>query len=92
VAEIEVNLDGLPKKAKEMRVREYRIDGEHANPFMVWKKMGSPVDLTAEQRAELEKAGQLAELEGPRKLSMEKGEAKVQVRLPRQGVALLVIE
>jgi xylan 1,4-beta-xylosidase len=47
---------------------------------------------TAEQYAELEKAGQLTALGAPEKISVQNGHATIQLKLPRQAVALLVLE
>jgi xylan 1,4-beta-xylosidase len=53
--------------------------------------MGSPLNPTAEQHAQLEKAGQLAELEAPKTVAVDKGQAQVRMNLPRQAVSLLVV-
>jgi xylan 1,4-beta-xylosidase len=54
--------------------------------------MGSPLPLTAQQFSELEKAGQLAELETPKKLTVKDHGVNLSFELPRQGVSLLVLE
>jgi xylan 1,4-beta-xylosidase len=84
--EIEINIEGLSKAA--VTITEYRIDNEHSNSYEVWKKMGSPQNPTAEQIAELEKAGQLQMMNKPMKLS-SKGKIVMAIGLPRQGVSLL---
>lgn len=84
---VAVQLTGIPKK--RVQLRHYRIDSQHSNAYEVWKKMGSPQNPTAEQVAQLEKAGQLALLEPPRTLRSKGGTATVQMALPRQGVSLL---
>ena len=71
-------------------VEHFRIDQEHSNAFTVWKKMGSPQQPTAEQYAELEKAGRLAELEPSKTVQAENGRINVALNLPRQAVSLLV--
>jgi len=82
-----VKLKGLP--SKELTLNHYRIDNEHSNSYEVWKKMGSPQNPTEAQIAELEKAGQLALLEQPSKLTVKNGSAELNMVLPRQGVSLL---
>jgi xylan 1,4-beta-xylosidase len=54
--------------------------------------MGSPEPLSLEQYSELETAGQLAALGTAEKIQIENGKASVKLDLPRQGVALLVLE
>ena len=84
-ADVKLAVSGLPKDAARFTLRHYRIDDAHSNAFTAWKKMGSPEKPTAEQYAELEKAGLLQELEPPREV-----EGTVSFTLPRQGVSLLV--
>jgi xylan 1,4-beta-xylosidase len=91
-ATVELALTGLPARAGEARFRHYRIDRDHSNAFTVWQKMGSPKEPTAEQYAELQKAGRLAQLGDPETLRVEDGKATVRLKLPRQGVSLLVLE
>jgi xylan 1,4-beta-xylosidase len=50
--------------------------------------MGSPKEPTAKQIAELEKAGQLALVNPPKKLTISKGILKLDTELPRQAVDL----
>ncbi len=57
-----LNIKGIP--AEKATLTQYRIDNEHSNSYEVWKKMGSPQNPTANQIAELEKAGQLEILSG----------------------------
>jgi xylan 1,4-beta-xylosidase len=74
------------------RLTQYRIDGDHSNAYAAWLGMGSPSALNATQYAQLEKAGQLAELAPAETIRVEKGQARVRFDLPRQGVALLVVD
>jgi xylan 1,4-beta-xylosidase len=50
--------------------------------------MGSPKEPSAEQISALEKAGQLAMVNPPQKLTISKGELKLKIELPRQAVDL----
>jgi len=72
-------------------LQHFRIDQEHSNAFTTWTKMGSPQQPTAEQYAQLEKAGRLAELEPPKTVQAENGRMNVVVNLPRQAVSLLML-
>jgi xylan 1,4-beta-xylosidase len=88
-AEATVAVTGLPGGVK---LTSFRIDETHTNPFVAWKKMGSPKEPTREQYAELEKAGKLVPSAGPAAVSVTGGQAKLKVPLPRQAVVLLVLE
>lgn len=54
--------------------------------------MGSPAAPDATQYATLVKAGQLAELGPANTLPVTQGHMKVEVKLPRQAVELLVFD
>ncbi len=92
VAEVDLTLDGLPQNLRNTRVHQFRIDADHSNAFTVWKKMNSPLKPTAEQFAELEKAGKLAEFEAPTKVAVDHGEVHLHTALPRQAVSLFVFD
>jgi xylan 1,4-beta-xylosidase len=92
VAEVDLTLDGLPQNLRQTRVHHFRIDADHSNAFTVWKKMNSPMKPTAEQFTQLEKAGKLAELEAPKKISVSHGEVHLHTALPRQAVSLFVFD
>ena len=55
--------------------------------------MGSPASPSAAQIQQLEAAGQLAKLEGgPATIDVKDGSASLAMTLPRQAVALVVVE
>ena len=87
-----MTITGLPPKAGEAKLTQYRIDETHSNAFTAWKRMGSPPKPTPEQYAELEKAGQLAAAGPAEAVRVADGKVTTRVRLPRQAVALLVLE
>ncbi|MCF6407128.1 beta-xylosidase [Chitinophaga filiformis] len=84
--QVTVQLKGLPQ---QVCMHHYRIDDEHSNSYEVWKKMGSPKNPSAEQIAQLEKAGQLQLLGSPEWITTENGVAIIGMALPSQGVSLL---
>jgi xylan 1,4-beta-xylosidase len=92
VAAVEVSLANLPAGAAGATLRQYRIDHDHSNSFTAWQTMGSPQKPTAEQYAQLERAGQLAEMADGAKLTTENGAPLIRLSLPRQAVSLLVLE
>lgn len=91
-AQVALELSGLPAAFRKVSVRHYRIDSTHSNAFTVWKGMGSPQSPDPAQYAELEKAGQLAELAPAASLIAADGRLNLPVSLPRQAVSLLVFE
>ena len=72
-------------------MKRYTIDAEHSNSYEVWQRMGSPLQPTPEQFAQLEKAGQLAQVGALETVRVENGKAVVGLKLPRQAVTLLVL-
>jgi len=54
--------------------------------------LGSPLPLTPEQYATLEKAGHLAQLGDAGKIQVKDHKAAMHFNLPRQGVSLLILE
>ncbi|MDT3401474.1 GH39 family glycosyl hydrolase [Mucilaginibacter terrae] len=88
---VAVTINNIP--AKTVTLTHYRIDDKHSNSYEVWKKMGSPQKPTAAQIAQLEKAGQLATMGAPKKLSVgTNNKIDVNIELPRQGVSLLKLD
>jgi xylan 1,4-beta-xylosidase len=90
IADVKLSIDGLPQ-AKRIRVQHFRIDDEHSNAFTAWEKMNSPLPISSAQAAELQKTGQLAELEPPKNLRVRDGKLDLHFNLPRQAVSLIVI-
>ena len=91
-AAVDLQLDGIPFADGAAKLTQYRVDADHSNAYSAWLRMGSPYPLSAEQSAQLEKAGQLAELGPPETLRVAGGRTGVKFNLPRQGVALLLLE
>jgi xylan 1,4-beta-xylosidase len=88
-AEIQLQLNNLPSRAGDLRVQEWRIDEEHSNAYAAWKRMGSPQQPTPEEYAQLEKAGELAEVTEPIVVTDEGSTVILNLQLPRQAVSLL---
>ena len=84
---VSVAVKGLPEG--RVLLRHYRIDQQFSNAYEAWKKMGSPKQPSAEQVAELEKAGQLQLACSPEWITIKKGDTRIPMDLPRQGVSLL---
>jgi len=90
-AAVALTLNGLPHTGAAT-LTQFRIDDAHSNAFTAWKAMGSPATPTSEQYKALEKAGLLARLGTPEKVHAANGTLATHLTLPRQSVALLVLE
>jgi xylan 1,4-beta-xylosidase len=90
-ADVQLNLAGLPLAAGSLQLREYRVDAGHGNCYEAWKRMGEPMQPTPAQYAALEAASRLATVEGPGQVVVQNGAAGIQLAMPRQGVALVVL-
>ena len=89
-ADVTLTIAGIP--SGNARVQRYLIDHDHTNVFTAWQKMSSPAEPTPEQYAALEKAGQLAPIGSPEDVKIHDATATLSLKLPRQAVALLLIE
>ncbi|GAA4447825.1 beta-xylosidase [Nibrella saemangeumensis] len=84
---VQLTVNGLGKN--KVRIRHYRVDGQHSNSFETWKAMGSPQQVSADQYRTLEKAGKLQELAPPVSKVVANGKTTLTFDLPRQGVSLI---
>jgi xylan 1,4-beta-xylosidase len=91
-ARVELVLRGVPPRAGDLKVTQFRIDQENSNAFTTWQRMGSPRTPTLAQYTELEKAGKLATVEPPDEITDEGRQVTLRLNLPRQAVSLLVLE
>ena len=89
-AALNIRLSGLRAGAHPARL--WRVDGTHGNAFAAWQAEGAPPKPIPAQIARLTKAARLApEAIGPVRATRD-GAGIVNLRLPRQGVALLEID
>lgn len=88
--EVTLTIKGVP--TKQLMLYHYRIDDKYSNSYELWKKMGSPKNPSAEQIAELEKAGQLHLYGSPQWIKSSNGQVTLNFELPRQGVSFLKLE
>jgi xylan 1,4-beta-xylosidase len=89
-ASVEIAIKNIPSKS--VLLNHYRIDKDHSNAYEVWKKMGSPQNVSAEQFKQLESAGQLELLHSPKWVTTTDGVMVVTFSLPVQGVSLLTLK
>ncbi len=88
-AAVDLAMDGLPVGNGEVMLTRYLVDADHSNAYEAWKRMGSPLPLSASQYAKLETAGQLARLGSATVLAAKSGRVVAHFTLQRQGVSLL---
>ncbi len=86
-AQIELKVSGL--SGDLVSAREFRMDANHSNAYAAWMQMGSPAQPTPEQQKKLEAAGALEETVGSHPVAVLNGVARMELTLPRQGVALI---
>ena len=87
-AAVALTVNGF-KAAKGAKATVFRVDDENANAFAAWKKMGSPLSPNATQYEALERASELAPQAVP--LQVGRGAVHLDLLLPRQGVALIIL-
>jgi xylan 1,4-beta-xylosidase len=85
--DVALRITGVP--AAKVQMTRFVVDRDHSNTYEAWKKMGSPQPPSAQQYAELEKAGELHQVAKPNAATATKGEVAVTLTLPRQGVSLV---
>ncbi|CAN5546344.1 beta-xylosidase [soil metagenome] len=77
--------------ADNATISEYRVDEEYSNSYAVWKKMGAPQQVSAQQFSELENAGKLQMRIASAAVQVKKGNISYQLILPSQAVTLLKV-
>jgi xylan 1,4-beta-xylosidase len=88
VADVELTLAHLPP---HVSLDEYRIDQTHTNPYSAWIQFDSPSNPSPAQLALLHAATRPERIRYDPAWSVEQGELKTDIFLPRQGVSLLVL-
>ena len=91
-AELNLTVKGIASGFRSAKLTRMVIDDQHSNAFAEWQKMGSPTQLSSQQLAALQNAGELSTEGPPIKLPINDGQLKLDVSLARQGVMLLVFE
>jgi xylan 1,4-beta-xylosidase len=91
-AQVALAIEGLGIQQGTAKLQHFRVDAEHSNAYTTWLTMGSPQPPSSAQYAALERASELARLDGPPTIDVDGGRAALTFTLPRQGVSLLVLE
>jgi xylan 1,4-beta-xylosidase len=84
-----VILDIAGVEESKVLVHHYRVDNKLSNSFERWKTLGKPTQVTPDQYADLERAGQLQLLTSPERRVVTNGSVQLDFELPRQGVSLI---
>ena len=87
VAQVKLAING----AKPGSAKLWRVDGDHANAFTAWQRMGSPQSPNEKQYAVLEAASAMEGETVTAAASTRSGQSFT-IALPRQGVALLTLD
>jgi xylan 1,4-beta-xylosidase len=90
-AAIQLSIAGLKGKAVSAAT-VWRVDKEHANAFTAWQKMGAPQSPNERQYVELEQASKMAPETLQAQPGASRGGVSFKLSVPRQGVALVVLE
>jgi xylan 1,4-beta-xylosidase len=90
-ADVDFTLSNLPAAVSVAQVMEFRIDPTHSNAYTAWVRMGSPQPPTREQYAALQSAGRLQTMGEAQSIPIDHGHLSLEMRLPRQGISLLVL-
>ncbi len=86
---VTVRISGLP--AGSLRLTELRIDNDHGNPYGVWKTLGRPAVLDAQQAAALVAAQDPAQVRSET-VAPKDGRLALPVSLPAPSVILLLLD
>jgi xylan 1,4-beta-xylosidase len=87
---VSVEVSSIP--ASQVKVTQYIIDQKHSNSYEVWKAMGSPQDVSAENYKKLEDAGKLKTLDVTKTLKVKNGHLVLSTSIEGQAVSLFVVE
>lgn len=86
-ARVAMEVRGVPRSRITEEV--FLMDAAHSNAYAVWQRIGSPQKPSAAQQQHLIQAGKLERVVAPRALTVKDGDARVEMPLARQGVALV---
>jgi xylan 1,4-beta-xylosidase len=89
VADVFLQVDGLPRDARRVECTRFSIDATHSNAFTAWQRMGSPQSLTPDQHAALAAAGTLAGVALPQPPDAHDGHAALRLALPRHAISMI---
>ena len=87
---VKVNFQINSIPAGKVKIEEYSIDETNSNAYTLWKKMGSPQNVSTKQYAQLERAGKLKLLH-QQKRKTKTGSLSIVTLLPRQSVKLFTV-
>ncbi len=86
-AHVNLMLKNIP--AKNITLSSYLVDEDHSNAYTLWKKMGSPQNVSPDQFFRLQQGGRLQENIKAKRLNAVKGTFNYELVLQGQAVTLL---
>lgn len=89
--DVHLKISNLPMNGS-VRIKHYRIDAEHSNPYGEWLRQGSPNYPNEGQRAAILARSGLEFCEAPQVAQVCGGQLERLFALPVHGISLLVIE
>jgi len=91
VAPTPIHLEAFNVPSKSVRLEFLRMDADHSNSFAVWRKVGSPQQLTSTQQTQLEESSALQHDPVSTRKVVDHA-VKLDFVLPRQGVCLVMLK
>jgi|GEM_PF-572176 len=86
---INLKINNLPDN--EYILVEYRIDEDHANPYIIWEEMGEPSMPNDQQLQKLREHQEIAIKKYPDELKVENGVLQQTIDMPASSVCLLML-
>lgn len=88
---VDINLLLQNINANKTTISEYRVDENNSNSYTVWKLMGSPQQVSADQVHELEKVSALKMVVTGKTIKVINENINYQLKLPSQAVTLVKV-
>ncbi len=86
---VSVSMSGI--QFEKVILTEIRVDGEHGNPYALYKEWGAPDDITSEQYTEL-LTKQEPVITGSTRLEIEDGSLEVKAEMQGAALSLFIVE
>jgi xylan 1,4-beta-xylosidase len=89
---LELEVTNLPFGTGKYRVKHYRVDASHSNPYPEWIRQGMPMYPSTGQYAAIKSRDGLDLFEPPQVVTAWEGKIRLSFTLPIRAISLLVIE
>lgn len=88
----EISLELTNWSGRIVKGKQFRTDADHGNAYSLWREMGSPASVAADDLERLKAASELPEVGIPETQLIQGASVQLAISLPRQGVTLLRLE